>query len=93
MKKLIAMLIIAFIIAIIVAIVAIVIPSYEKNQEMKKRLNDVAIELTKQKNECLTLKQKLNAIKHSTTEIERIAREKFNYCKSNELIYKFNEKR
>jgi len=93
MKKLLTMLIVAFIIAIIVAIVAIVLPSYEKHQEMTRKLNNAESELTKQKNECLTLKQKLNTIKHSTTEIERIAREKFNYCKSDELIYKFNGKR
>jgi len=91
MKSFLQILFFAFLAAIAVASVVLVFPAFHKFYTIKTSKLDADNELKKQKNECLLLRQKLSNIKNSTSEIEKIAREKFNYCKSGETVYKFND--
>lgn len=60
-----------------------------KYKTMEKRNQEVSVELKSSKDECITLQKKLYALENNSQEVEKIAREKFNYCKPNETVYKF----
>ena len=82
----------AFLAIIAVAAIVLVFPAFHKYSTIKKRHIEAENELKKQTNECLVLRKKLNNIVNNTSEIEKIAREKFNYCKRGEVVYKFKSR-
>ena len=90
MKRFLQMVFFAILAIIAVAAVVLVFPAFHKYNTIKKRELEAKSELKKQTNECLILRKKLNNIENNTSEIEKIAREKFNYCKKGETVYKFN---
>ena len=79
----------ALLAVIAVAAVVLVFPAFHKYNTIKKREIEAKNELKEQKNECFILRKKLDNVENNTTEIEKIAREKFNYCKEDETVYKF----
>ena len=91
MKRLLQIVFAALLAALAAISVVLIFPSYHKNKTMKIRQQEVSKELNKHKNDCLVLKKRLHAVESSTEEVEKIAREKFNYCKPNETVYKFKE--
>ena len=91
MRRFLQMLFFALLAAIAVTSVVLVLPAFHKYSTIKKRQQEAKKELKKQTNECLVLRQKLNNMEKNTTEIEKLAREKFNYCKKGEIIYKFKD--
>jgi cell division protein FtsB len=90
MKRFLQMFFFALLAVIAVAAVFFVFPAFHKYNTIKKRHLEAKKELNKQTSECLILRKKLNNVENNTTEIEKIAREKFNYCKKGETVYKFN---
>ena len=90
MKRFLQMVFFALLAVIAVAAVVLVFPSFHKYNTIKKRQLEASKELDEQTNECLILRKKLNNIENNTSEIEKIAREKFNYCKQGETVYKFS---
>jgi cell division protein FtsB len=92
MKRFLQMLFIALLAAIAVTSVVLILPAFHKYSTIKTRQHEARKELKKQTNECLVLRKRLNNIENGTTQIEKIAREKFNYCKEGETVYKFKEK-
>jgi len=91
MKKILPLLFFAFLAAVAVAVVAFVFPAYSKNKKIRERDDEITTELKRKKVECLSHKQKLSDLEHNPKEVEKIAREKFNYCKDSETVYKFSE--
>jgi len=91
MKRFLQMLFFALLAVIAVTAVVLIIPAFHKYNTIQKRRQEAKVELKKQTNECLVLQQKLNNIEKNTTEVEKIAREKFNYCKEGETVYKFKD--
>jgi cell division protein FtsB len=92
MKRFLQMVFFALLAIIAVAAVVLVFPAFHKYSAIKKRQLEAKKELKKQTNECLILRKKLDNIENNDTEIEKISREKFNYCKEGETVYKFNSK-
>jgi len=92
MKRFLQMIFFALLAVIAVAAVVLVFPAFHKHNTIKKRQLEAKKELNKQTSECLILRKKLNNVENNTTEIEKIAREKFNYCKKGETVYKFDSK-
>ena len=92
MKRFLQMLFFALLAAVAVSAVVFVFPSFHKYNKIQKRYIQSKKDLKKQTDECIGLRHKLNNIENSTSEIEKIAREKFNYCKEGETVYKFNSK-
>jgi len=92
MKRFLQMVFFALLAVMAVAAVVLVFHAFHKYNTIKNRQLEANKELKKQTNECLLLRKKLNNIENNTTEIEKIAREKFNYCKNGETVYKFNSK-
>ena len=90
MKRFLQMVFFALLAVMAVAAVVLVFPAFHKFNTIKKRQMEAQNELKKQTKECLILRKKLDNIENNTTEIEKIAREKFNYCKKGETVYKFN---
>ena len=93
MKRFLQIILIAALAALAAISVALIFPAYHKHKTMKLRQQEVTQELNSHKNECIALRKKLHAVENSSEEVERIAREKFNYCKPNETVYKFKEKK
>ena len=93
MKRFLQILFIASLAALAAISVALIFPAFHKYKTMKKREQEVSRELKIQKDECITLKKQLHAIENNSDEIEKIAREKFNYCKPDETVYKFKNKK
>ena len=91
MKKFLQMLFFALLATIAVVSVVLVFPAFYKYCTIKERRQEAKHEFKKQVNECLVLRHKLSNIEKDTTEIEKIAREKFNYCKTGETVYKFKD--
>jgi len=91
MREILPVLFFALLAAILVAAVALVFPAYKKSQTIKLRQEEVKSELKTQKSELLKLKRESNALENDPKAVERVAREKFNYCKDGELVYKFKE--
>ena len=93
MKRFMQMLFFALLAAVAVTAVVLVFPAFHKYSKIKERREEAKKTLRTQTDECLILRQKLNNLDKSTNEIEKIARQKFNYCKEGETIYKFKDKK
>ncbi len=91
MKKILPLLFFAFLAAVAVAVVAFIFPAYSKHKKIRERDDEITAELKRKKVETLAHKQKLSDLEHNPKEVERVAREKFNFCKDSEVVYKFAE--
>lgn len=91
MRKFFTVLCLALSAMTLVAVVALVFPSFKRYQAMKARYYDVAEESAKAKSELTRLHQELRALEYDPKAVEKIAREKFNYCEENEIVYKFGD--
>ena len=91
MKRLLHMVFVAVLAAIAVVSVVMILPAFHKYQSLRKRNFESQNELNQNKAECIRLRKKLNNLDNHTEQIERIAREKFNFCKKDELIIKFKK--
>ncbi|MCF7790848.1 MAG: septum formation initiator family protein [Victivallales bacterium] len=93
MKKFLQIIFIALLAALAAISVALIFPAFHKYKTMKTRQQEVTEELNKHKNQCIQLRRELHSLENNTKKIEKIAREKFNYCKPKEKIYKFNKEK
>lgn len=80
------------VIALIIPSVVLLFSAIHKNQKMEEQLSELQNKLTKQKTELMELTSRLNDFKFDSNRIEKVAREKFNLCKEEETIYKFDKK-
>lgn len=70
--------------------VILVLPVYKRYTDMQKNVSDLNVELKNAQNECLTLTREVHDLEHSAAATEKVAREKYNFCREGEqiLIYK-----
>lgn len=70
--------------------VLLVMPVYRKYTEMQRKVSDLEQDLRQAQEECRSLILEVHDLEHSALAAERIAREKFNFCREGEqvLIYK-----
>ena len=93
MKRLLQIIFLALLAALAAVSVALIFPAWHKYKSMQQRKQEVTEELNKHKSDCIQLKKQLHAVENNSTEVEKIAREKFNYCKPNETVYKFKKEK
>lgn len=67
----------------------ILIPKYRDFQRSRHDLVDLKERLRTQQQEMAELQREIEALKGDYRAIERVAREKFGYCRDNETIYHF----
>ncbi len=70
--------------------VILVLPVYKRYADMEKNVAELNNELKNAQNECLTLTREVHDLEHSAAAAEKVAREKYNFCREGEqiLIYK-----
>ena len=70
--------------------VILVMPVYRKYTDMQRKVSDLEQELRQAQEECRSLILEVHDLEHSALAAERIAREKFKYCREGEevLIYR-----
>ena len=70
--------------------VILVLPVYKRYTDMERNVAELNAELRNAQNECLTLTREVHDLEHSAAAAEKVAREKYNFCREGEqiLIYK-----
>lgn len=91
MRKILRILFIASLAILAVVSVTLLFPALHKYKNMEARHYEVKSDLETERGKALTLKQDLNELANSSFGVEKIAREKFNYCKDDETVYKFKK--
>lgn len=67
------------------------VPPYLKHQQVQKRENQLRRSLGEARLERIRLKQDIHRLKTDPEAVERVAREKFGWCKPDEHIYRFEK--
>ena len=77
-------------ILIIVIGVAVLWPNYANTQKLRASLAAQEKVVADQQHEIMQLRQEIDKLRKDTRAIERVAREKFGWCRENEKIYHFD---
>ncbi len=76
---------------VLVGVVAQVVPVYQKRQQMQREVAEKAAQLERVRGELSALQLEIQDLENKPAATEKVAREKFNYCRENETIYYFPE--
>lgn len=79
----------AFFAVFAVVAFALLFPAYNNLKKMEIKLSELESKLDTKKAECTELRKRLNELENNPKAIEKIAREKFNMCKKDEIIYTY----
>lgn len=71
--------------------VALVVPAYQKYLRAKSEVSDLSETLDRRKQESQSLSQEIHDLEHKASAIEKVAREKFRYCREGEQIFLYNQ--
>lgn len=91
LKKLEIVIITLFVLAIISGSVIQVIPVFLKKRQAEQTIQEKKQILNKEEDRYRSLMQEIHDLEHSAAAIERVAREKFKYCRPGETIYIYSE--
>lgn len=89
MKRFLLFFSIALFISFLVASAVMVFPAYHNNKNLTRENLETRRKLIEKQREYMQLRQTLSNINSRTEEVEKIAREKFNFCREGETVYKF----
>ena len=70
--------------------VAVLWPNYLQCQSLQSELSEKEKLAAEQQREIMQLKQEIEGLRKDSRSIERVAREKFGWCRDNEKIYHFD---
>ncbi len=76
-------------IAILVLIGMTYLPQIEKNEQFRRRIDKLDAELAKQRQEAKELQAEFDALRNDPKTVERLAREKLGYAKTDETVIRF----
>ncbi len=76
---------------VLVGVVAQVVPVYQKRQQMQREIAEKAALLERVRGELSALQLEIQDLENKPAATEKVAREKFNYCREDETIYYFPE--
>ncbi|MEZ5406025.1 MAG: septum formation initiator family protein [Verrucomicrobiia bacterium] len=65
------------------------VPSFDKSRELKRDLANYDIEIDREKNRNEVLYQEADSLNHDTDAIERLARDRLNLAREDELVFRF----
>ena len=91
LKKLEIVIITLFVLAIISGSIIQIIPVYLQKRQAERTIHEKQQILEKVKDEYRSMQQQIHDLEHSPAAIERVARDKFNYCRPGETIYVYSE--
>ncbi len=91
LKKLEIVIITLFVLAIISGSIIQIIPVYLQKRKAEQTIQEKQQILEKVKDEYRSMQQQIHDLEHSPAAIERVARDKFNYCRPGETIYVYSE--
>ena len=91
MKFVHALIVVIVAITIVVGAFAMLVPVYKKMRQAEQTVR-VKREIHEQlRGEIMTIPQEIHDLEHNSSATEKIAREKFNYCREGEIIYIYSE--
>ena len=64
-------------------------PAYNRSSALRQDLSKLNHELQEKIDESVSLNREVHDLEHSPAAAEKVAREKYNLCKENELILKY----
>jgi len=76
-------------IAVLLLIGTTYLPLIQQNEQMRRRIDKLDAELEKQKEESRQLQAQFDALRNDPKTVERLAREKLGYAKTNETVIHF----
>lgn len=76
--------------ALLLAGAAVLAPANQEYREATRDLMEIDEELARQEEQILRIRREISSLKNDYRAIERVAREKFGYCKDGEKIYHFD---
>ena len=65
------------------------LPQIQKNERMRRELDRLNTEFTKQKQFDEQIRQELNALRNDPKTVERLARQNLGYAKPDETVFRF----
>ena len=75
--------------AVLLLIGTTYLPLIQQNEQMRRRIDKLDAELDKQRQESKQLQAEFDALRNDPKTIERLAREKLGYAKTNETVIHF----
>ncbi len=91
LKKLEIVIITLFVLAIVSGSIIQIIPVYLQKRKAEQTIQEKQQVLEKVQDEYRSVQQQIHDLEHSPAAVERIARDKFNYCRPGETIYVYSE--
>ncbi len=79
------------ILATVVGTAILVLPVYFRHQEAKQNVAAKKAELERVRGELRALQQEIQDLENKPAATEKVAREKFRYCREGEVIYEYSE--
>ena len=76
-------------IAVLLLIGMTYLPLIDKNEQFRRRIDRLDAELEKQKQQAKQLQAEFDALRSDPKTVERLAREKLGYAKTNETVIRF----
>jgi cell division protein FtsB len=76
-------------IAVLVLIGTTYLPLIQQNEQMRRRIDRLDAELEKQRQDARQLQAEFDALRNDPKAIERLARDKLGYAKTNETVIHF----
>lgn len=81
----------AAVLILVLGSAAILLPAYYDYRRARSDLTRVQSELARQEEEMLRLRRDIRRLRTDYRAIEKVAREKFGYCRDEETIYHFDD--
>lgn len=91
LKKLEIVIITLFVLAIISGSIIQIIPVYLQKRQAERNLQEKQLLLERVQDEYRSHLQEVHDLEHSPAAVEKVAREKFKYCRPGETIYLYTE--
>lgn len=87
MKFVHALIVVIVAFTIVVGAFAMLVPVYQKMREAEQTVEAKTEAHEILRGEIMSLKQEIHDLEHNSAATERVAREKYNYCREGETIY------
>ncbi len=91
MKKYQIIIFILVFLTVLVGVAAQVVPVYRKRQQMQIEVAEKKAELERVRGELSVLQMEIDELERKPAATEKVARERFNYCREGEIIYDYAE--
>ncbi len=91
MQKLIPYALLIFFAALLGVSLALLLPAYHDMKRMEVRIFELEKKMAQRKAERIELLRLIYSLRHDPKAIEKVAREKFNYAESDEIIFTYDQ--